>query len=295
MRNLCFKIIVVLITLFSSRIASAQLTVDAGNDTIFCGTDYQLGGAPTATGGTPPYTYVWETSYTDVFGSYSASAFLDDTTIANPSLLTMANYRPLTFKITVTDAFNVVVDSSKVIIGPSSFIYNSSSPQEYINIGDSVQLQHTVAENLSSGNPYTYQWFPNYKLSDSTLRRPFVKPDTSTTYYCTITNIAGCESNPSIFKVYVTPLSVEEEGLNQNMKLYPNPSTNNLIIENLGENKADVVIEVRGIDGKLTLMQKVNNFEKVIVNTAELPAGVYFVAVKEKNKTHITKKWVKVE
>jgi len=294
MRNLCFKIIVVLITLLSSRITTAQLTVDAGNDTIFCGTNYQLGGAPTATGGTPPYTYVWETSYTDTAGTtFSADSLLNDSSLANPSLTNWAYGKPLTFKLTVTDALsNVVVDSINITIGHLWADQTLADPVDYISVGDSTLLWHYIV--VYGFAPLTYQWSPNYKLSDSTLRRPWAKPDTTTRYYCTTTTVSGCEVQ-TYFDVYVTPLSVEEEGLNQNMKLYPNPSTNNLIIENLGENKADVVIEVRGIDGKLTLMQKVNNFEKVIVNTAELPAGVYFVAVKEKNKTLTTKKWIKVE
>lgn len=89
--------------------------------------------------------------------------------------------------------------------------------------------------------------------------------------------------------------AVPEMENNASFKLYPNPSSNNLVVVNLGQQKSAVVIELRTIDGKLALTQKASNFEKVIVNTAEIPAGIYFVTVKDNAKTITTQKWVKME
>jgi len=293
MKTLVLKITMVLIATLSVNLINAQLTVDVGNDTIYCGDSLQIGGAPTATGGTPPYTYLWETAYTDISGSFSASTFLDDSTIANPSLLPLAFGKPLTFKLTVTDDLNnVAVDSSKVTMGPPVAVLLITNPEDYIVVGDSVLLWHFI---ITLGySPLTYQWSPNYKLSDSTLESPWAKPDTSTTYYCTTTTVSGCKVD-TYFDVNVYPLAVNENELNKNIKLYPNPSFNNLVIENLGQQKNDVTVEVRGVTGKLELLKNIGLVDKVTINTSQLPAGVYFVTVKDEQHIIAAKKWVKTE
>ena len=54
---------------------SQALTADAGSNTSVCANDsVPIGGNPSATGGTPPYTYSW-----------SPATGLDDATVANPN------------------------------------------------------------------------------------------------------------------------------------------------------------------------------------------------------------------
>ena len=284
----------VLLTLFNTLIASAQLTVDAGNDTTFCGLNFQLGGSPTASGGTPPYAYVWETSYSDAFGSFTASTFLNDTTIANPSLIfPEANDKLLTFKLTVTDALNnIIVDSSKANVGFYPFVTHLSHGVGHINAGDSIMLE---PGGLNWGSyPFTYEWSPNYNLSDSTIENPWAKPNTTTEYYCTLTSITGCRSPLQYSQVYVNPLAVEEASLNKSIKLYPNPSSNQLVIEGLGHQEENIIIDIKSVTGKLALTQKVINFEKTTVNTSEIPSGVYIVTIREGKNVVKSQKWVKI-
>ncbi len=75
---------------------------DAGSDAEVCaGESVQLGGNPTATDGTEPYTYAW-----------SPTEGLDDATLANPTATPMAT---TTYTLRVTDANNNT-DESQVTI-----------------------------------------------------------------------------------------------------------------------------------------------------------------------------------
>lgn len=83
----------------------AQLVANAGADVSDASTlDITIGGSPTATGGTSPYTYSW-----------SPSANLSDATVANPELDLIAaedNY-----EVTVTDANGCTsVDDMDVLV-----------------------------------------------------------------------------------------------------------------------------------------------------------------------------------
>lgn len=296
MKTVYVKILVVLITTFSVNSISAQLTAEAGEDRIRCEADsIQIGGAFSATGGSAPYSYSWETTY--VLGGgvlvFHANIFLNDTTLSNPLVVDAAsNMESLTFKLTITDALNnTATDSMKVTF--SGFVSHLGDNFAHINQGDSVQVLHSLGGGIS---PLTYQWSPDYNLSNSALESPWAKPDTITYYVCTITDSAGCVSSfGDVFEVYVNPLSIDKEGLNNNLRVYPNPSSNILIIENLGQQKDDLFLEIRSATGKFVLAQKVTGFEKTTVNTSQIPVGIYFVVIKDKSKTISAQKWVKIE
>ncbi len=272
----------------------AQLTVNAGNDVVCCvGVDtIQLGNTPTALGGFPPYTYVWETSYTIGSNTFYASTFLDDITSSNPLLIsTASNLESLTFKLTVTDSIsNTKTDS--VIILFSQFA--SLLPDNFatINQGDSVQLLHTIGGGIP---PLTYLWSPNYYLSDFTTENPWAKPDTTTYYACTVTDYVGCQtSNGDIFEVYVNASSIIERDINNSFKIHPNPSKNNLIIEHTNNDYNELTVEIYSSLGKLELVNKVNSFEKTIINTDDIPQGIYFISIKNKQEIIASKKWIKI-
>jgi uncharacterized repeat protein (TIGR01451 family) len=115
-------------------------TADAGTDKqILCGTGSVLiGGSPTASGGTSPYTYQW-----------APDTGLDDTAIANPSASAAGTYT-----VTVTDA-NGCRDTDSVTVavigGPTA---NAGGDTGFCASG-SVQLSGSATGGTS---PYTYDW-----------------------------------------------------------------------------------------------------------------------------------------
>jgi hypothetical protein len=88
---------------------NAQLAANAGPDLYLCSNQLApinqnrgsllLGGNPSASAGTPPYNYIWTTSV------QKASDFLDDTSIANPTIIKFPiTNRDVHFYLTVKDA-----------------------------------------------------------------------------------------------------------------------------------------------------------------------------------------------
>lgn len=271
--------------------AQAQLTANAGSDTIVCEYDtLQLGGFPSAFGGTPPYIYAWETSYTIGTSIFYASTFLDDTGISNPLIIEhLFNLETLTFKLTVTDALlDVAIDSVDITF--SQYAYMLVDNFSTIHQGDSVKLLHTIGGGVP---PLTYAWLPNYNLSDATAEFPWAKPDTTTYYDCIVTDAGGCQAtNGDTYEVYVNPVGMEDN-VNANFVLYPNPSANELNIQYKNENAKNVSVEIYSSSGKLILSREMISFEKTLISTEGFPAGIYFISLKDDRGLIATKKWIK--
>ncbi len=89
-----------------------------------------------------------------------------------------------TYTVNVTDQQGCTgTDSITVNItpGPTAAILASANQ---ICQGDTVDF-------LASGG-VSYSWTPNYQISDATINKPNVFPDTTTTYTVTVTDTAGC-------------------------------------------------------------------------------------------------------
>ena len=132
-------------------------TADAGDDkSISVGDSVEIGGSPTASGGTPPYTYSW-TPTTD----------LNATTIANP---TASPTSTTTYTVTVTDA-NLCVDSDSMTVYFSGIEVVKTASLDgtcpgsdplAVNIGDTV----TYCYNVTNTGDVT---LTNLALVDSIL------------------------------------------------------------------------------------------------------------------------------
>ncbi|MCE3278992.1 MAG: hypothetical protein K0S44_1183 [Bacteroidetes bacterium] len=104
----------------------AQLTANAGTNTSIClGSSLTIGGSPSATGGSPPYTYSW-----------SPSVGLSSTTTANPSASPTST---TTYTLIVTDAVSNVTSASIIV---------NVNPIPNVTATPSAQ---TICSNSSSG------------------------------------------------------------------------------------------------------------------------------------------------
>lgn len=166
------------------------LVVFAGNNTVICpGASVTLGGTPTASGGTTPYTYLW-----------TPNVNINNTTIANPSVNPAV---PTWYYLKVTDATGTVKrDSIFVDLNPI-WAYNAGNDTS-ICIGDTIMLG-SVWNSMAGG--VTYAWTPTSTLNNATFPRPSANPTITTTYSVTITSTT-CSSKTSTVTVTVNPLPV---------------------------------------------------------------------------------------
>ena len=156
-------------------------TVNAGRDSGWCAgsspVPVVLGGSPTATGGSVPYTYTW-----------SPGTSLSSTSVANPTTTTTTNR---TYTLSVTDLYNCVGRDTVVI---------SVNPRPTASAGtDKNRCNGTVAVAIGgsptgSGStaPYSYLWAPSTGLSSTSTANPNASPSTTTTYNVKVTDGLGC-------------------------------------------------------------------------------------------------------
>jgi len=149
-------------------------SADAGeNETICLGDSKQLGGDPTAAGGTPPYEYLWTP------GNY---------TEANPVIYPQST---TTYTVQVTDSAGCsALDTVTVTV--ASAIANAGNDQT-IDAGDCVQI------GASPVFGHTYQWSPETGLSNAFIANPQACPPVTTVYTVTaIHTISGCIAEDSV-------------------------------------------------------------------------------------------------
>lgn len=178
----------------SAALSLAQPVADAGPNKKICpGGSTGIGGSPTATGGTQPYTYSWSPAF-----------FISNVTIANP----VANPTvTTTYYVTVTDA-NGDPSTDSVIVSIDSIAYFGAGKDTSICIGGSVQIGDI--DNKIAANT-TYAWAPSGSLNNATVPKPIASPTVTTTYTLVI-NSQGCSPKITYVKVTVYPLPTIDAG-----------------------------------------------------------------------------------
>ena len=183
------KIFIFLLFIICSTNAFAQPTANAGIDQTIClGSSTSIGGSPTATGGTPGYTYSWSPT----IGLSSATV---SNPVASPSVTT-------TYTVTVYDALAFTgIDVVTVTVNslPNAVATSSISTCD----GGVISLFGANAAGA------TYSWVgPN--AYSSSVQNPVITPVTllaTGTYTLTVTAM-GCSNTDTTFAtVNPTPSS----------------------------------------------------------------------------------------
>ncbi|MES2568292.1 MAG: gliding motility-associated C-terminal domain-containing protein [Bacteroidota bacterium] len=175
---------IVCLTCFLTK-AFGQLTANAGPDLKGCNNgSLTIGGSPSASGGTPPYTYSWE-----------PSTFLNSTTVANPILSGLNSN--ITYTLTVTDKNENIVSNSVVITLNLIHTFNAGIDTGFCS-GQSGGVRIGASNNVNTN--HSFQWLPPNGLSSSTSPKPIASPSATTVYTLTVSD-GKCPDNISMVTV----------------------------------------------------------------------------------------------
>ena len=126
-----------------------------------------------ATGGTAPYTYLWNTGAT--------TASITVTPLVNT-----------TYTVTVTDALgNTDADNIPIFVNPKPTV--NAGLDKTITIGYGATCVTLNGTATGASDPYTYSW-----SNGSTIKTPSVCPTTTTTYTFTATDYYGCSNSDNV-------------------------------------------------------------------------------------------------
>lgn len=175
-------------------IPKAAPDVFAGNDTSFCKQiELTLGGNPTATNGTKPYSFQW-----------TPSANFQTPTSSNPTLRLDSTF---TATVTVTDA-NGCIGVDSILITQFDQPIANAGDEELTCFNSEVAIGGLPT--ASNGTlPYVFEWEPADLVIDPTAGNTFGRPTTDTTFTLTVTDANGCKGVDSVFIPVIEELKAE--------------------------------------------------------------------------------------
>ena len=275
--NLCTN--TACVTIFNDMIYTVDYT-DA--TTCYYGIFDECDGSATVeiTGGTPPYTYIWDNQW------HNSPATTSETATG----LCPGNYH-----VTFTDA-NLCTTIASVPIGPlmdSDFPYDfSMSKEDESPCGDcnGTATITLILDLQGDGGILDYRWNddPPYQNTETAIGlcsgdiRVLVRYATLPAGACLYTDITTIECNGSKSTVSSNDYDNVNNSTNY-IKLYPNPVKDELIIE-FYKDVNNSTFELYGLLGNKVLNAKLNS-NKNNVSLSNIDNGIYYYKIIHTNQT----------
>jgi len=220
-----------------------------------------------ASGGTPPFTYLWNNG---------------ETTAVNNSL-TPGNYT-----VTITDANGCVYGPmGQTLLGNPSM--NITIPAELTNycVGSGIPQGPTISGGTF---PYAVQWEDPNGILFATSEQ--IEPLMSGLYTLTVIDGSQCSQTMYVPVTLVTcTLSGIHDLSSENITIFPNPiSSGSNVVITLPNTIHEVNIELKNITGQILFQDKTSDAQYTL-NTSGLSSGTYMVQIASRNQL-ITKKLV---
>lgn len=182
-RSLIYTLFIVI--LFKGSFA--QLVADAGPDKLSClNGSVSIGATPSASGGTPPYKYLWQ-----------PSTFLNSTTIANPVATNITS--DISYTLTITDFDTTIITDVVYVNMDKIFRFNAGIDTGYCYSQSGGVL---IGAPFNNNAYHNFSWSPSNNLDNVNSPRPLANPSVTTVYTLTVSD-GACPNN--ISQVTVTP------------------------------------------------------------------------------------------
>jgi PKD repeat protein len=172
----------------------------------------------------------------------------------------------------------IAIDSSKCNISDSTTltIYAGTIPTPVISLQND-----TLSSNSLSGN----QWYFSNAMIIGATGNTYL-PVVTGYYFDIVTDISGCVSDTSNI-IYVITAGLKETPDNDKISLYPDPTTDNITIENTSFTKGQT-ISIYDVQGQLLLQQPMLQ-AKTNINISAFSKGLYFLKVENENVVAVKK------
>ncbi|MFK7922855.1 MAG: PKD domain-containing protein [Bacteroidia bacterium] len=203
-------------------------------------------------GGVSPYTYLWSNG---------------DTT-QDISNLPVGTYTGI-----ITDANGCTLSETFMVSAIDTF---PTAAFDFMPVGSTINF------NSLSTNTTTYLWdFGDGNTSTAT--NPTYAFATNDSFIVSLTATNDCGSNTVIDTIIITQVSIEDDWLDQQIQIYPNPNqgTFELRFDNL--QLGDTRLKVHNLSGQIVYQEAIRQVNANYVHTIQLPVnlakGVYVLEI----------------
>lgn len=222
-----------------------ELIADAGTTVSGCeGTGITIGGSPTASGGTGPYTYLWDPAT----GLNSAS---DPNPVATLTATT-------DFTVTITDANNCAAQATTTV-GINAL------PTPAIVLNGSM---------LSTSGGVSYQWYVDGTLIPSAVNADWT-PLVTGDYTVAVTDASGCVGISAPYTV--TTVGIRSLDSENGFVVYPNPASQSLHVKTVASYLGSSV-HVYDVAGQEVLQTILSENDQVI-SLENIAKGMYTIVI----------------
>jgi hypothetical protein len=165
-------------------------------------------------------------------------------------------------------------------------IVEITAPEVILGSNDTISTSGTSYEIQPLQSYSTYLW-----SDDNNSTTPTLTVTETGLYSVTITDGYGCSGEGSIYINFLTDIDNLIQGNGYKLTYFPNPVSEQLMIQFENKKSKDVIIEIVSSNGQLVYNNKISNVENSIekIDVTSFSNGVYYIRFNIDNEFYIRK------